>query len=478
MIRKSLLTLTLIGVIILPDIGSAQMAGNYDLVGVYNVYNYVVREMSNSLADSLDASYVLQAHWPSSEASQFSWTLATYEVGDTVGPVVVPLVSPMLLAAFGIALTSDIYEDGNMVISGTYPSLSTSNCETQVTIPAITDNATYATGGDPITDQDELTAIYGFGLVESGVFANNMYPPNFAGGETYGVDFGPGTEHPTWGMWTSYYNADFSFIESAEFYWEQVDGVSSDQGVDEQGEFDGHLGLSAAFGDSSTVPYLAAAFPTLGLNVGNYPIIGGTGYDLDGDGEVDGVIPAPSLTEPGLEWGYLFDPTGADGIPFNGDEATQFTGYYFTGNFLAAASALATTFGQFSDPAILVDTDGDGVPDTHPFIVYYMQLGLDQVSALVATADSLANLGMQGLCVALGVPSLAPVLGPVVGDYAATTLTALLTAGVETVAAITQTAQATGAYAVGALAGAGVEVNDSDHDYVQGGKWPPCIPSW
>ena len=92
MIRKSLLTLTLIGVIILPDIGSAQMAGNYNLVGVYNVYNYVVREMSNSLADSLDASYVLQAHWPSSEASQFSWTLATYEVGDTVGPVVVPIV--------------------------------------------------------------------------------------------------------------------------------------------------------------------------------------------------------------------------------------------------------------------------------------------------------------------------------------------------------------------------------------------------
>ena len=470
MIRKSLLTLTLIGVIILPDIGSAQMAGNYDLVGVYNVYNYVVREMSNSLADSLDASYVLQAHWPSSESPLYSYTLATYAVGDTVGPVVVPLVNPMLLAAFGIALTSDIYEDGNMVISGTYPSLSTSNCETQVTIPAITDNATYATGGDPITDQDELTAIYGFGLVESGVFANNMYPPNFAGGETYGVDFGPGTEHPTWGMWTSYYNADFSFIESAEFYWEQVDGVSSDQGVDEQGEFDGHLGLSAAFGDSSTVPYLAAAFPALGLNVGTYPIIGGTGYDLNGDGEPDGVVPAPSLTEDGLEWGYLFDPTGADGIPFNGDEATQFTGYYFTYNFLAAASALATTFGQFSDPAILVDTDGDGVPDTHPFIIYYMQLGLDQVSALVATADSLANLGMQGLCVALGVPSLAPVLGPVVGDYAATTLTALLTAGVETVSAITQTAQATGVYAVGALAGAGVEVNDSDHDYVQGGN--------
>ena len=274
------------------------------------------------------------------------------------------------------------------------------------------------------------------------------------------------------------YNSDFSFIESAEFFWEQVDGVESTAGVDEQGEFNGHLGLAAAFGDSSTVPALAAAFPTLGLNVGNYPIIGGTGADLDGDGTPDGVIPPPSLTEDGLEWGYIFDPAGADGGLFGSgadgvpgtdddvaDEPFQFTGYYFTYNALAAASAAATAFGQFSDPEILVDTDGDGVPDTHPFILYYMQLGLDQVSALVMTADSLANLGMQAFCVAIGQSALAPVLGPVVGDYAGTTLTALLTAGVETADAIAQTGAATGAYSVGVLAGAGVDINDSDHDF-------------
>ena len=478
MIRNSLLNLALIGAIVLPDIGFAQMAGNYDLVGVYNVYYYIVRELSNSEADQMDGSYELEIHWPSSESPQFSSVIAPYAVGDSVGPVVVPLVNPALLGAFGISLNTDVYEDGNMTISGTYPSLSTSNCETQVTIPAITDNATWASGGDPVVDQTALTATYGFGFVTSGIFANNMYPPNFAGGETYGVDFGPGTNHETWGRWISHYNADFSFIESAEFFWEQVDGVESDAGVDEQGEFNGHLGLAAAFGDSSTVPALAATFPTLGLNVGNYPIIGGTGADLDGDGTPDGVIPSPSLTEDGLEWGYIFDPAGADGGLFGSgadgvpgtdddvaDEPFQFTGYYFTYNFLAAASALATAYGQFSDPAILVDTDGDGVPDTHPFIVYYMQLGLDQVSALVATADSLANLGMQGLCVALGQSALAPVLGPVVGDYAGATLTALLTAGVGTVDALTQTAAATGVYAVGALAGAGVAVNDSDHDF-------------
>jgi len=471
MIRKSLLNLAMIGVIILPDIGSAQMAGNYDLVGVYNIYYYIVRELSNSEADQMDGSYALQIHWPSSESPQFSSVIATYAVGDSVGPVVVPLVNPALLGAFGISLNTDVYEDGNMTISGTYPSLSTSNCETQVTIPAITDNATWASGGDPVVDQTALTATYGFGFVTSGIFANNMYPPNFLGGETYGVDFGPGTNHETWGRWISHYNADFSFIESAEFFWEQVDGVESDAGVDEQGELNGHLGLAAAFGDSSTVPALAYAFPTLGLNVGNYPIIGGTGADLDGDGTPDGVIPPPSLTESGLEWGYIFDPAGADGELFGSgdggaDEPFQFTGYYFTFNFLAAASALATAYGQFSDPAILVDTDGDGVPDTHPFIVYYMGLGLDQTSAVVATADSLADLGMQGLATTFGLPAAtAAALGAAVGAYAGTTLTALLTAGVGINDALTQTGAATGAYAVGALAGAGVDVNDSDHDF-------------
>ena len=471
MIRNSLLNLALIGAIVLPDIGFAQMAGNYDLVGVYNVYYYIVRELSNSEADQMDGSYDLEIHWPSSESPQFSSVIAHYAVGDSVGPVVVPLVNPALLGAFGISLNTDVYEDGNMTISGTYPSLSTSNCETQVTIPAITDNATWASGGDPVVDQTALTATYGFGFVTSGIFANNMYPPNFLGGETYGVDFGPGTNHETWGRWISHYNADFSFIESAEFFWEQVDGVESDAGVDEQGEFNGHLGLAAAFGDSSTVPALAATFPTLGLNVGNYPIIGGTGADLDGDGTPDGVIPPPSLTEDGLEWGYIFDPAGADGELFGSgdggaDEPFQFTGYYFTFNFLAAASALATAYGQFSDPAILVDTDGDGVPDTHPFIVYYMGLGLDQTSAVVATADSLADLGMQGLATTFGLPAAtAAALGAAVGAYAGTTLTALLTAGVGINDALTQTGAATGAYAVGALAGAGVDVNDSDHDF-------------
>ena len=484
MIRNSLLNLAIIGAIVLPDIGFAQMAGNYNLVGVYNVYYYIVRELSNSEADQMDGSYELEAHWPSSEAPQFSWTLATYEVGDSVGPVVVPLVNPALLGAFGIALNTDVFEDGSLTITGTYPSLSTSNCETQVTIPAITDNVTWASGGDPVLDEAALTATYGFGFVTSGIFANNMYPPNFLGGETYGVDFGPGTDHETWGQWISQYNADWSFIESAQFSWEQVDGVESTTGVDEQGEFNGHLGLAAAFGDSSTVPFLAAAFPEVGLNVGNYPIIGGTGQDLDGDGTPDGVIPAPSLTEDGLEWGYLVDFAGADGGLFGSgadgvpgtdddviDEATAFTGYYFTYNFLIGFGTLANSFGQFSDPEYLIDTDGDGIPDTHQMVIDLMQQGQSQVEALGNTAEAIATAAMTQLAITFGLPATtAAVLGAAVGLYAETTLVALLTAGTDAVTALTQTAQATGAYALGALASAGVELDDSDHDYVPGGN--------
>ena len=70
MVRKTLLSLTLIGVIVMPDIGSAQ-AGNYDLTGVHNIYHYLVREMDNSVGDSLDGSYEVKAHWPNAYNSLF-----------------------------------------------------------------------------------------------------------------------------------------------------------------------------------------------------------------------------------------------------------------------------------------------------------------------------------------------------------------------------------------------------------------------
>jgi len=198
---------------------------------------------------------------------------------------------------------------------------------------------------------------------------------------------------------------------------------------------------------------------------------------LDGDGTPDGVIPAPSLTEDGLEWGYLVDFSGADGILFSGDEATQFTGYYMTYNFLAGFGALVGAFGLFSDPAYLIDTDGDGIPDTHQMVINFMQQGQTTVEALGNTVEVICAAAMDTLATTFGVPAAnAAVLGAAVGAYAEQTLTALLTpAGAnptveQIVAALTSAAQATGAYALGALNNAGIDLDDSDHDYVLGGN--------
>ena len=454
MVRKTLLSLTLIGTIVIPDIGSAQ-AGNYDLTGVYNVYHYLVRAMDNSVGDSLDGDYNVSAHWPNEANSLFAFTLSTYEVGDTIGPVLVPLVSPPLLGAFGIALNADIYENGNMVISGTYPSVSTSNCSTAVTVPAITDNATWQSNGDPVVDDSLHTSTIGWGIVTSGVFANNMYAPDLHN-EVYGTDYGDGTAKETWGSWTSYYNEDFSQIQTVDIKWEQVDGVSSGAGVDTDGNFNGHFGVTGAFGDSSTTTALQALNPA--INVGTYPIIGGSGFDLDGDSIPDGVVAAPNL-----EWGYIFDPSGADGVPFSGDESLRWTGYYLTYNAMASGATLQTVLGA--------DADGDGMPDNlAAAVAAYMTGGMAQSAALLAAIDDLAGVYFSAMATGYGIDSTtAAGIAVGAGTFADSVLTSYL--GQVLLGQMTQAEALTAAgnvlvgYTLTVLEGLGINLNDSDHDY-------------
>ena len=454
MVRKTLLSLTLIGVIIIPDIGSAQ-AGNYDLTGVYNVYHYLVRDLSSSLADSLDGGYNVSAHWPNEANSLFDYTLSTYEVGDTIGPVVVPLVNPLLLGVYGIALNADIYENGNMIIAGTYPSVSTSDCSTAVTVPAITDNATWQSAGDPVVVDSTHTSTFGWGIVTSGVFANNMYAPDLHN-EVYGTDYGPGTDNETWGSWTSYYNDDFSVIQTVDIKWEQVDGVSSDAGVDTDGNLNGHFGATGAFGDSSTTTALHAVNPA--INIGTYPIIGGSGADLDGDSIPDGVVAAPDL-----EWGYIFDPAGGDGALFSGDEPLQWTGYYMTFNAISAVGALAQVVGD--------DLNDDGVPDNiAALIAQYMLTGMTQTAATQAAIDNLAQVYFIAMATGYGVDTTTATAAAVAaGTYADSVVTSYLT-----LVAAGQMTQGEAFFAAGnvligytltALGALGINVNDSDHDW-------------
>ena len=459
MVRKTLLSLTLIGVIVMPDIGSAQ-AGNYDLTGVHNIYHYLVREMDDSVGDSLDGTYQVKASWPNAYNPLFQRTLVNFEVGDTIGPVTVSLPTTAHLQGFPagpIAINVDLYEDGNMIISGTYPSIATADCSTAATVPAVTDNATWHSAGDPVVvDNDSVkSSSFGWGFVQSDVFANNMYPPDLHN-DTLGVHYGDGTANETWGRWTSHYNDDFSEIQTVHMYWEQVDGVSSTYGVDEQGNFDGHFGVTGAFGDSSTTTALHAVNPA--INVGTYPIIGGLGADLDGDSIPDGVV-----ANPNLEWGYIFDPKGEDGVLFSGDEPLRWTGYYLTYNAMASGATLQTVLGA--------DADGDGTPDNlAAAIAQYMLTGLTQTAATLAAIDDLAGVYFSTMATGYGIDSTtAATLAVVAGTFADSVLTANLTQvalGQMTQAeALTATGNVLNGYVLTVLEGLGVNLNDSDHDY-------------
>ena len=109
------------------------------------------------------------------------------------------------------------------------------------------------------------------------------------------------------------YNDDFSTVQDFGVYWSATDGPSSninvvdptddDYNEAEAGFYNGVLGIAEG-------------------PIATNPVDGNTIFD-------------PNSSEFG-EWGELFDPVGGDGVPMSGDEPLQFTGYYFTYNFIVA----------------------------------------------------------------------------------------------------------------------------------------------
>ena len=432
--------------------------GTYQLNGVKVTYINVAR-LTDSPDDAV-SQYTLDAHWPSTSSSAFSTPLAAWAPGDTIAVVVTPdiLLIPAGLAAYGIDLTVGLnQEESTMLIPGiegttnTYPTTDTEDCSTFAVIAPVTDNAdiTFSNTSNSY-NAAEGSFTWGFGISESVVFDWFDAPSDWED---------PAADGDNFGIFTAYFNDDNTAFDEATLVWHAVDGQDSDSGVDEDGLLNRHLGATLAPGDTVTVAVLAST--GIPLNVGTYPILGGAGVDLDGDGVPDGTVDT--------DWGYYFDPNGADGIPFweqpgADDSPFQFTGYYMTYNFLTAAGALTQAYTDGMIPT--VDTDGDGVADTPALVYYFVTQGLDPTSALIMAADSLADLAGQAIATAFGLDAgTAAVIGASVGAYAGTTLTALLTGGVSVEDALVQTGQATAVYALGALTLAGVTVDDSDHDY-------------
>ena len=448
--KKQLLTSIVITIILSVTLQAQSFTGSYQLTGVNVVYTNIARA-PDSPGDSI-AQYTLDASWPSNAGSAFSLAIAGWAPGDTIAVIATPdiLMVPAGLAAVGIDLNLGLnQEEGGMIIPGvegttsTYPTTDTEDCSTFAVIAPVTDNAdiAYSTNSNSY-NADDGTFTWGFGMSQSDVFDWFDAPD----------DWDDPTSIPNYGILTGTFNDANTGFENMELIWHATDGQDSDSGVDDDGLFSRHLGVTVAPSDTVTVAALAAG--GLPFNVGGYPILGGAGVDLDGDGEADGVINS--------DWGYIFDPVGDDGVMMSGDEPFQFTGYYFTFNDLAAISAITTAAGD--------DADGDGVPDNlMALIVQYMQAGHDQATATLMALDDIAQAAFVGFAMAFGVDeAIATAAAAAVGAYAVATYTALVAAGDPD--AITNTAQATAFYAVGVLASLGIDVDDSAYDYFPGGN--------
>ena len=448
--KKQLLTSIVITIILSVTLQAQSFTGSYQLTGVNVVYTNIARA-PDSPEDSI-AQYTLDASWPSNAGSQFSLAIAGWAPGDTIAVIATPdiLMVPAGLAAVGIDLNLGLnQEEGGMIIPGiegttsTYPTTDTEDCSTFAVIAPVTDNAdiAYSTNSNSY-NADDGTFAWGFGMSQSDVFDWFDAPD----------DWDDPTSVTNYGILTGTFNDANTGFDQMELIWHAVDGQDSDSGVDDDGLFSRHLGVTVAPSDTVTVAALAAQ--GIPVNVGAYPILGGSGVDLDGDGEADGVVNS--------DWGYIFDPLGADGIPFwlqpgADDSPFQFTGHYFTYTDLAALSAVLTAAGD--------DADGDGVPDNvMALIVGYMQAGYDQATATLMALDDVAQAAFVGFAMAFGVAeATATAAAAAVGAYAVATYTALVAAGDPD--ALENTAQATGFYAVGVLASLGITVDDSDHDF-------------
>ncbi len=443
--KKQLLTTIILSLMLSVMIQAQSFTGSYQLTGVYVKYTNVAR-MTESADDSV-ANYLIEAHWPSAASSMFSAPLAGYAPGDTIAVIETPdiLLSSFGLSAYGIDLSVALnQEDGQMLIPGvegwssTYPTTDTEDCSTFFTIAPVSDNANieYTTTSNSY-DSDAGTFTWGFGISQSSVFDWYEAPSDWENPDVQ-----------NYGWLIGHFNSAMDGFDMLELSWHAVDGQGSDSGIDDAGYLNRHLGITRVPGDTVTVAFLNAALGT-SFNVGSYPILGGSGQDLDGDGSADGVLDT--------DWGYYFDPTGADGAMMSGDEPFQFTGYYFTYNDLAALSAIMTAAGD--------DADGDGVPDNvMALIVQFMTAGYDQATATMMAIDYVGQAAFVGLATAFGVDATTAAAGAAaVGAYAQATYAALVAAGDPN--ALENMAQATAFYAVGVLASLGVDVDDSDHDF-------------
>jgi hypothetical protein len=419
---------------------------NWQCTSAIVEYTYVAREFE-SPQDEESGTHSVTASWPSSAAAAagqgITRTLKEYAIGDTITTVLVPLINETYLALAGVNMNVDLNDDGNFTINegSTYPTTEADNCSTFSTVPGVSEQGTWTTGTGFTHPDDPLAYSMGWGISLSDVFAQ-FGAADLVNG-TPGVDYGPGTDMENWGMVTiDYADEAHTLPTDLEIYWEAHDGSASGLGdADDDGLLDDFLGVPVSPADTVTLVnmenYLAyvhedtSLYHRLGWTGSEesfqFPILGGTGNPVNpadpasftvdpfsGDTLSTGTVTANN--------GYLFDPVGADGIPFNGDEPLAPTGYFFTYNFAEAGAAFpyyldsALTAGDDLESALslaaemtaFIYVDGTtaaaigGSVGSSLYADYAACLGSgatsDQCAAIFAAGPTMALIGVQQAC--------------------------------------------------------------------------------
>jgi len=364
------------------------LEANWQCVAAIVEYTHVAREFE-SPEDFETGSNAVTVTWtdPDNNLAPLTRTIKEYAIGDTVIVNLVPLVNPDLLTLSGVSMNVDLYdaeqqsEDGpyNFSINNgsTYPTTEADNCSTYSTVPPVQEVGNWASGSG-VASEDDMSYTMGWGITLSSVFAQ-FNAADIAGGEL-GTDYGPGTPMENWGMVKVDYN-DVSTNQgrvptNLEIYWEANDGSDTGLGINDDGQLNDFFGVFASPGDTVTVDnmesYLENLHPDTSLwhNLGwtgsgeyfnTIPMIGGTGNTVNPDDESSYVVDPftgdllPSGTILAFD-GYLFDPVGEDGVPFNGDEPLAPTGYFFTHNFMMAAGTFTVVLeANLAQGTVLVD---------------------------------------------------------------------------------------------------------------------------
>mgnify|MGYP001309988806 CR=1 FL=1 len=355
---------------------SQSLTGNYQVDYINVDYTWVVRppdattDLEPVLSDpsnpyNAQGGYDFTVSWPSSANPLFSYPIVSFAVGDTARTLPVPLWGLLQLAGFPygwISMNVDFNDDGTFHINdasndffngdgsdgiapppfyrhgSNYPTTVTADCVTGQEVLPVNEDGTWTSAGT-FVDEFRNQLNQGWGITLSGTFAEFSAVDllNDVPGVDYGqvgnsIDFtdfpwreeGTSAPHhtpnPSYGTMQVTYNDDFSTVQDFGVGWSATDGPSSNINVVDPTD-DGYIEEEAGFYNG----VLGSATAPIGTAPDGNPIFDPTSDNWG-------------------EWAQLFDPVGGDGIPMNGDEPLQFTGYYFTYNFMMAYGAGVGTF--------------------------------------------------------------------------------------------------------------------------------------